>query len=355
MTLHPSATAAAFISTGLISLAPNVLLFLFPNYGAPGHNNDSGRAILSLGQALAVGGLLGDVFLHTLPECFADSLKDNHEVMDHHHNAHEGHHHHHHGGDNIGLRVILGFAAFLILDILVRSIEGNGGGHSHDHSNSHQKENGSNATCNGGNKDDDNKHPWRRSLSSAVLLNLLGDSLHNFTDGLAIGATFAVTQIPESQSHNSFVSLAFSLLKSKGGLASISVLLHEIPHELGDFATLVNAGLTRNMAIGAQFLTAIAAFLGTFFGLFSGQIIEGLGHDVLLPFTAGGFVYLACVTILPDVLETHVSTTLRLLQVGSFLLGIAFMYAVALLEDMEGHDDHHHGHHSSDGQNHSEL
>ena len=113
------------------------------------------------------------------------------------------------------------------------------------------------------------------------------------------------------------------------------MFLHEIPHELGDFATLVRAGLTRNMAIGAQFLTAIFAFLGTAFGLFSGQIIEGLGHDVLLPFTAGGFLYLSCATILPDVLETDVGATTRLLQIGSFLLGVGFMYAVAVLEDLE--------------------
>lgn len=184
--------------------------------------------------------------------------------------------------------------------------------------------------------------------------------MHNFTDGLAIGASFSVTQIPHSATSNSsFPSwTTFSLLKSRGGLASISVLLHEIPHELGDFATLVRAGLTRNTAIGAQFLTAAAAFLGTAFGLFSGRIIEGLGHDVLLPFTAGGFLYLACVTILPDVLETNVSMPMRLLQVGSFLLGVAFMYGVALLEEMEAsnHGEHHHGHHhSSDEHVHSEL
>ena len=88
-----------------------------------------------------------------------------------------------------------------------------------------------------------------------------------------------------------------------------------------------------------------------------------MGHDVLLPFTAGGlwllwkrfgtacqyvclpnfffsmlypgFLYLACTTILPDVLETDVSAVMRLLQVGSFLLGIGFMYLVAELEAME--------------------
>jgi len=348
MVLDSTAVAAAFLSTGFISLAPNVLLFLFPNYGASTGHSEGGRAMLSLGQALAVGGLIGDVFLHTLPDCFADAVGGDH----HHQNGNdEEHHHHHHEGGEIGLRVILGFAMFLILDIIVRSLEEkSGGGHSHNHSKSHEGAKRTNSTNNGmeGEKND-HKQPWQLFLSSAVLLNLLGDSLHNFTDGLAIGATFSVTQIPTNNSDSSFMSWtasAFSLLKSRGGLASISVLLHEIPHELGDFATLVRAGLTRNMAIGAQFLTAIAAFLGTAFGLYSGQIIEGLGHEVLLPFTAGGFLYLACVTILPDVLETDVSTNMRLLQVGSFLLGVAFMYAVAELEEMEAS----HGQHS-----HSEL
>ncbi|KAL7541391.1 hypothetical protein ACHAXR_010884 [Thalassiosira sp. AJA248-18] len=338
---HPSATAAAFLSTGLISLVPNILLFIFPNYGASGHN-DNGRAILSLGQALAVGGLIGDVFLHTLPDCYVESIGGNN---------HEDHHHHH----DIGLLVILGFSVFLMLDVIVRTLEEKSGGghnHGHDHSNSR---NGERET---------NKSSKKLLLSSAVLLNLLGDSLHNFTDGLAIGATFSVAQIPHTHSESSFISWTasvFSLLKSRGGLASISVLLHEIPHELGDFATLVKAGLTRNMAIGAQFLTAIAAFLGTAFGLYSGQIIEGLGHDVLLPFTAGGFLYLACSTILPDVLETDASALQRMCQIIAFLLGVAFMYAVAELEEMEasngGHDHHHHhhGHHSSNGHSHSEL
>jgi zinc transporter 7 len=342
MSPHPSAIAAAFISTGIISLAPNVLLFLFPNSGSSCHDT-GGRTILSMGQALAVGGLLGDVFLHTLPDCFADSLDGKNDPIS--------------GFESIGLRVILGFCTFFALDIFVRSLEEQGGGgHSHGHHHSNEKDN----------KKDRSSRPWQCFFSSAVLLNLLGDALHNFTDGLAIGATFCVYQMPNSQPNTSFISWtasAFSLLKSKGGLASISVFLHEIPHELGDFATLVRAGLTRNMAIGCQFLTALAAFLGTAFGLFSGDVIEGMGHDVLLPFTAGGlwllwkrfgtacqyvclpnfffsmlypgFLYLACTTILPDVLETDVSAVMRLLQVGCFLLGIGFMYLVAELEAME--------------------
>lgn len=288
MTPHPTVITAAFLSTGLISLAPNILLFLFPNYGASssGQSDNRGRAILSLGQSLAVGGLLGDVFLHTLPEFFHNST--------HGHHRDEAQHHHNGDGGDIGLRIIAGFSAFLILDIIVRSFEEkSGGGHNHNHSKvAKKKKNGENATSNKGACKKNEQQPWRLLLSSAVLLNLLGDALHNFTDGLAIGATFSVTHISDSShSHSSIISWttsAFSLLKSRGGLVSTSVFLHEIPHELGDFATLVRAGLTRNMAIGAQFLTAIAAFLGTAFGLFSGQIIEGLGHEILLPFTAGG-------------------------------------------------------------------
>lgn len=300
MMVHPSAVLAAFLSTGVISLAPNILLFLFPNYGSGPHSHSSTTAMLSLGQALAVGGLLGDVFLHTLPECFTDAHPHMHQ-----------HHHHHHGSENnnIGLRVIFGFSVFFILDILVRSIEKTSGGHSH----SNNGEKGVNDKCT------NQTQSWRLLLSSAVLLNLFGDACHNFTDGLAIGATFSLTQIPHNSEEIMSWTTAFSLLKSRGGLASISVFLHEIPHELGDFATLVRAGCSRNMAIGLQFLTSIAAFAGTAFGLFSADYIEGLGHEVLLPFTAGGFLYLACVTILPDVLETESNVWLRTLQIGSFL------------------------------------
>lgn len=283
-----------------------------------------------------MGGLLGDVFLHTLPDCFAEG----------HHHGHSHHHsesHHHHSGDDVGVRVLVGFAVFLILDIIVRSLDVDGHGHNH----SHGKSNGS---CNGSaTKKNTTTSQWKLLFSSTVLLNLIGDALHNFTDGLAIGATFAASNITDSSfdasSPMSWLSSSFALLKSRGGLASMSVFLHEIPHELGDFATLVNAGMSRNAAIGLQFITAIAAFMGTALGLFSSQIIEGLGHDVLLPFTAGGFLYLACVTILPEILESDASTFVRILQICSFGLGLAFMYAVGVLEEMEAHDQHSHHHH----------
>jgi zinc transporter ZupT len=224
-----NAIIAALLSTGLISLAPNVLLVLFPRY-ASGEGESS--KFLALGQALASGGLLADVFLHTIP--------------------HAG------GQHDVGLWVLLGFGIFLVCDMMIRSL-----GHSHGHQ--HNQED----------------HPHQESAkNSTVILNLAADALHNFTDGLAIGASFALETVED-------LSVG-TLLASRGGLATLSILFHEIPHELGDFAILVKNGFSKNQAIMAQFGTAIAAMLGTIVGLF----LHDWAGESLLFITAGGFVYL---------------------------------------------------------------
>ena len=167
---------AAIASTTLISLAPNVILILFPRY-ASGEGENS--KTLALGQTLAAGGLLGDVFLHTLP---------------------------HASTDDVGLWVLLGFTIFLFTDMSIRSI-GSNGGHSHNHQHGNKKE-----------KEESNSQHHK---TSTILLNLAADALHNFTDGLAIGASFASV----SDEHASVLSL----LQSRGGLATLSILFHEIP------------------------------------------------------------------------------------------------------------------------------
>lgn len=274
-----SATIAALLSTGFISLAPNLILLLFPGYGAKGGAGNS--VFLSLGQALAAGGLLGDVFLHTLP--------------------------HAHFDDDAGLWVLTGFTIFLTADLIIRSVDSTeklNTGHSH-HSRSGPQHN-----------------------HSLALLNLAADSLHNFTDGLAIGATYASQKAVE-------LSLA-SLLSSRGGLASLSILVHEVPHELGDYCSLLRAGFSKSQAILAQFVTAIAAFIGTIVAL---SAAEGWAGERLLFITSGGFVYLAATTILPEVLDEGPSAVYRFLHLCAFSAGIGFLYIVALLE----HGDDHHG------------
>lgn len=278
-----NAAIAALSSTALISLAPNVLLFLFPHF-ASGEGRSS--KFLSLGQALAAGGLLGDVFLHVVP--------------------HSG------GSHDVGLWILLGFSLFLLTDMLLRSMGGNSHGHHHH---------------------DKTKSP--ESKTSTVLLNLTADSLHNFTDGLAIGTSFA------NFTGNVGNGSVLNLVQSRGGLATLSILFHEIPHELGDFAILVKSGFSKREAIFAQFGTAVSAMLGCVVGLEAAD----LAGDSLIFITSGGFVYLATVNILPDILDETASLRFRLTQLLFFSFGVAFLYAVCLLEEMSGEHGHSHGHH----------
>jgi zinc transporter 7 len=306
-----TAVLAALVSTGLISLAPNLILLLFPRYAS---GSNSGDLFLSLGQMLAAGSLLGDVFLHTIPHAQQDQQ---------------------------GLYILLGFFIFLVADICIRSLSGNTHTHSHNTQNTNGKEQ---------QKDEHNHTHSQDHKTSTILLNLTADALHNFTDGLAIGASFAIG----GDHHNGEASF-LSLLGSRGGLATLSILLHEIPHELGDFAILVKNGFSKRQAIQAQFGTAVAAMIGTVVGLFAvhattttSNATDQFNSESLLLITAGGFVYLACVTILPEVLqEQGTSAKFRLAQVVCFGVGVAFLYAVSLLEEMDGghsHGGHSHGH-----------
>jgi solute carrier family 39 (zinc transporter), member 7 len=282
-----NAIVAALISTALISLAPNLLLLLFPRY-ASGDGEQS--RLLCLGQAMAAGGLLGDVFLHTIP--------------------------HASGEGEVGLWILLGFAVFLATDMVMRSF---GQHHAHEEK-----------------KGESTHHHHKGLKASAVLLNLVADSMHNFTDGVAIGASFSTSND---------TSTVLSLLKSRGGLATVSIMFHEIPHELGDFAFLVKNGFSKQQAIIAQFGTAVAAMAGTCVGL----MLHEFAGETLIYITAGGFIYLAACTMLPELLEEKASLKFRMMQIAFFGTGVAFLYAVSLLEAM---DHQHDGHGHSHGRNH---
>ncbi|VDM99002.1 unnamed protein product, partial [Onchocerca ochengi] len=85
-------------------------------------------------------------------------------------------------------------------------------------------------------------------LKSAAFVIIFGDGIHNFIDGIAVGASFAIS--------------------NQIGLAtSIAVACHELPHELGDFAVLIESGLSITHAMFLNFLSALTAFAGLFVGL----------------------------------------------------------------------------------------
>lgn len=142
------------------------------------------------------------------------------------------------------------------------------------------------------------------------ILAIIADTTHNFTDGLAIAASF-------SAGHAIGVS------------TTIAVLVHEIPHEIGDFALLVQSGFTMRSAILVQLLTAIGALVGVGVGLLTGGLTESTAWA--LPFTAGGFIYIAAVDVLPTLLK-DTSLVQTLAEVSAMCVGVYMMVLIAEYE-----------------------
>ncbi|CAG2065315.1 unnamed protein product, partial [Timema podura] len=144
-------------------------------------------------------------------------------------------------------------------------------------------------------------------------LNLMANSFDNFTHGLAVGGSFLVS-FPH------------------GVLTTFAILLHEIPHEVGDFAILLKSGFSRWEAAKAQLCTATAGIFGALVAI----ILSGSSGTVaartswILPFTAGGFLHIALVTVLPDLLKEE-NPKESMLQLLSLLGGISVMATMSFL------------------------
>ena len=114
------------------------------------------------------------------------------------------------------------------------------------------------------------------SLTSAISMIVIGDGLHNFSDGLAIGASFA-----------SSLTTGFG--------TSLAVLFHELPHEIGDFAVLRKNGVSVKRAVFFNIVSSVLCFVGVIVGLFIGSI-EMFSQFSFL-FIGGSFIYISLVDI----------------------------------------------------------
>jgi len=142
---------------------------------------------------------------------------------------------------------------------------------------------------------------------------LVADATHNFTDGLALASSFQAGTVI-------------------GMTTMVAVLLHEIPHEIGDFAILLQSGFPRKKAMYLQFATGIGALAGCLVGL----VAEGFGSFIgwILPFTAGGFIYIATVDVIPELLEdTNLWQSVK--EALAACTGVMLMVLVARLEHMQ--------------------
>jgi len=142
-------------------------------------------------------------------------------------------------------------------------------------------------------------------------MNLVGDSLHNFIDGLIIAGSY-LASIP--------VGIA----------TTFAVLLHEIPQEIGDFGVLIHGGFKRGKAIMLNFLTALTAVIGTVVALVLGNYISNI-QQIIVPLAIGGFLYIAGSDLIPE-LHKETKVWISIGQIISFIFGILIMMSLLLLE-----------------------
>lgn len=142
-------------------------------------------------------------------------------------------------------------------------------------------------------------------------VSLFADTLHNFVDGVLIGASYLVS-----------LPLGISV--------TIAIVLHEIPQEIGDFGVLLHAGFSKRKALLVNSLSAVAAIVGMILALIIGCEVDGLS-GFIVPFAAGGFVYLAGSDLVP---ELHKENTIAksLIQFTFILLGICLLFLLTFLE-----------------------
>ncbi|CAM9503065.1 unnamed protein product, partial [Ectocarpus fasciculatus] len=163
---------------------------------------------------------------------------------------------------------------------------------------------------------------------------VIGDLVHNFADGVTIGAAFLTCSA------------------TIGWTVTASACLHELPHEIADFMALLNGGMSLRQAFAYNFLSALSAVLGTIIILSLGDTLSDKDVAIVLLLGSGSFIFIALSELLPEALAvTHavsekgaVATMCsQLLKLGSFLLG-AILIGIPLLFDQhcdaahEGHD-----------------
>jgi zinc and cadmium transporter len=211
--------------------------------------------ILLLLVALSAGALLGDAFLHLIPESIE-----------------------YFNSESVFLYILIGFILFFLMEKVL---------HWHH--------------C----------HKGHCEVHSLAQMNLIGDGMHNLLDGLIIAASFiADTRL--------------------GVITTLAVILHEVPQELGDYGVLVYSGISKTKALLLNFITALTMILGGIIGFFIAKITE-TSFMFLLPFAAGGFIYIAASDLIPEI-KKEMEVKKYLPSFIFFLIGIGLMYLLLFIE-----------------------
>jgi len=200
---------------------------------------------------LAAGALMGGAFLHLLPEALAEN-----------------------GAEGIFTIVLVSFIGFFVIERLL-----------------HWRH------C----------HKGHCDVHTFGHMSLIGDSIHNFIDGLVMAGAFVADW-------------------RLGVSTTLAIILHEIPQEIGDYAVLLHAGFGKMRALLLNLFTAFTAIAGGIIGYYAATSSAAF-EQALLPIAAGGFIYIAASDLLPELRNDRSSNAVAL-SFALFLLGIGFMWAV---------------------------
>ena len=237
-------------SVTIVSLLSLLGLIAFP------FGEEKIQKFLIWAVAFAGGTLLGDAFLHLIPESYKAG-----------------------SGIGISFSLMAGMLAFFVLEKFIHWH------HCHE------------IDC----------EQHNQTFSYVIMV---GDAAHNFIDGMIIAASYMVS-IP--------IGIATTL----------AVVAHEIPHEVGDFASMLYGGFSKRKALWYNFLAGIVAIFGAVAVLLINGSITNITY-YLIPFAAGGFIYVASADIIP---ELHKSTKIShsLGQFFLIVLGMGVMWVLLIL------------------------
>ncbi len=194
------------------------------------------KKILLFLISFSAGTLLGDVFLHLLPEAMEDASSI----------------------AGMSALILAGITLFFVLEKLIYWFHR----HEYTHWFSPPHEDRVAKT-----------HPM-------AFTNLIGDGLHNFIDGMMIAGSFLIS-VP------------------MGIATTLAVIFHEIPQEIGSFGVLIHAGMSRGRALWFNFLSALTAIFGAIIVLLLGSRIE-MFLTFVIAITIGGFIYIAGSDLIPE-------------------------------------------------------
>ena len=136
--------------------------------------------------------------------------------------------------------VIAGIMAFFLLEKVTHQYLSSSHDHSHGHSHSHKEHK----------KDTKNEKTVR--FQSYAIISMVGDFIHNFTDGLSIGVAYVANY-------------------KMGVVTTMAMFFHELPHEVGDFTLLFSLNYSIWSILALQLLTSLGSLVGTVIGYYVGS------------------------------------------------------------------------------------